>query len=167
MRKHIPRLLLIYRYLARVLDWLPKLDMASSLTSTPAFISSVWELQTMYFPRSRYVNWRWYFAGSKANVSCYNDIMALRSYSVLDILLPPILIMMQDCSQALSTCKCLWSLSCGGVFNMLLLLSITFHYYYNIWGCMCSTGPFQFRWLKGYIYSSCYYNHQIGENVWF
>ena len=31
--------------------------------------------------------------------------MTLRSYSVLDILLPPIIIMIQDCSQALSTCK--------------------------------------------------------------
>ena len=28
---------------------------------------------------------------------------------------------------------------------------------------MCSTDPFQFRWLKGYIYSSCYYHHQIGS----
>ena len=28
-------------------------------------------------------------------------------------------------------------------------------------GFMCSTDPFQFRWLKGYIYSSCYYHHQI------
>ena len=28
---------------------------------------------------------------------------------------------------------------------------------------MCSTGPFQFRWLRGYIHSSCYYNHQIGS----
>ena len=44
---------------------------------------------------------------------------------------------------------------------MLLVLSITFHCHYNIWGCMCSTGPFQ--WLKGYIYSSCYYHHQIGS----
>ena len=26
---------------------------------------------------------------------------------------------------------------------------------------MCSTGPFQFRWLKGY--GSCYYHHQIGS----
>ena len=26
---------------------------------------------------------------------------------------------------------------------------------------MCSTGPFQYRWLKGYIYSSCYYHYQI------
>ena len=53
---------------------------------------------------------------------------------------------------------------CGGVpSNMLLVLSITFHCHYNIWGCMCSTGPFQFRWLKGYIYSSYYYHHQIGS----
>ena len=28
---------------------------------------------------------------------------------------------------------------------------------------MCSTGPFQYRWLKGYIYSSCHYHHQIGS----
>ena len=28
---------------------------------------------------------------------------------------------------------------------------------------MCSTGPFQHRWLKVYIYSSCYYHHQIGS----
>ena len=28
---------------------------------------------------------------------------------------------------------------------------------------MCSTGPFQCRWLKGYIYSSCYYHHEIGS----
>ena len=28
---------------------------------------------------------------------------------------------------------------------------------------MCSTGPFQHRWLKGYIYSSCYYHHQMGR----
>ena len=46
--------------------------------------------------------------------------------------------------------------SCGGVVNMLLVISITSYFHYNIWGCMCSTGPFQYRWLKGYIYSSCY-----------
>ena len=28
---------------------------------------------------------------------------------------------------------------------------------------MCSTGPLKYRWLKGYIYSSCYYHHQIGS----
>ena len=53
--------------------------------------------------------------------------------------------------------------SCGTVFNKLLVLSITVYFHYNIWGCMCSTGPFQYRWLKGYIYSSCYYHHQIGS----
>ena len=53
--------------------------------------------------------------------------------------------------------------SCGGVFNMLIVLSITFYFYYNRWGCMCSTGPFTYRWLKGYNYSSCYYHHQIGS----
>ena len=31
----------------------------------------------------------------------------------------------------------------------------------DIRGCMCSAGPFQYRWLKGYIYSSWYYHHQI------
>ena len=53
--------------------------------------------------------------------------------------------------------------SCGGVSNMLLVLSITFYFHYNIWGCICSTGPFKYRWLKRYIYSSCYYHHQIGS----
>ena len=60
------------------------------------------------------------------------------SYSVLDILLPSIIII-QDCSWALATCK--YS-SCGGVVNMLLVLSITFYFHYNKWDCMCSTGPF-------------------------
>ena len=44
---------------------------------------------------------------------------------------------------------------------MLLVLSITFYFHYDILGCMCSTGPFTYMWLKGYIYSSCYYHHQI------
>ena len=43
----------------------------------------------------------------------------------------------------------------------LLVLSITSYSHYNIWGCMCSTGPFQYRWLKWYIYSSGYYHYQI------
>ena len=54
-------------------------------------------------------------------------------------------------------------LSCGDVFNMLLVLSITFYFHYTIWDCICSTGQFQYRWLKGYIHSSCYYHHQIGS----
>ena len=47
---------------------------------------------------------------------------------------------------------------------MLLVLSITFYFHFNIWVCMCSTGLLQYRWLKGYIYSSCYYHNQIGSN---
>ena len=31
-----------------------------------------------------------------------------------------------------------------------------------MWGCMCSTGPLNFRWW-GYIYNSSYYHHQIGN----
>ena len=46
---------------------------------------------------------------------------------------------------------------------MLLVLSITSYFHFNIWGCRCSTGPFQYRWLKGYIYCSCYYHRQIGS----
>ena len=65
--------------------------------------------------------------------------MALGSYSVLYILLPTIIIIIQDGSQALEICKCLWSLSCGGVPNMLLVFSITFHCHQYSWGCMCST----------------------------
>ena len=61
--------------------------------------------------------------------------MALRSYSVLDILLPTIISIMQECSQALNICKCLWSLSCGGVSNMLLFLSITFAI--TLYGVVC------------------------------
>ena len=76
--------------------------------------------------------------------------MALRSYCVLDILLHSIIIV-QDYSQALNTYVC--RVSCGGVFNTLLVLSISFYFHYDMWGCLCSTGPFQL--LKGYIYSSC------------
>ena len=57
---------------------------------------------------------------------------------------------------------CKWSLSCRCLSNMLLVLLISFCHYY-IQGCVCSTCPFQFRWLKGYIHSSCYYHHQIGS----
>ena len=60
--------------------------------------------------------------------------LTLRSYSVLDILLPPIIIIMQECSKALKTCKRLQGLSSGGVSNM-LLLSITF--VINIYGGVC------------------------------
>ena len=53
--------------------------------------------------------------------------------------------------------------SCGGVSNTLLVLSITYYFYYNIWGCTCSNGLFTYRRLKGYVYRSCYYHHQIGS----
>ena len=42
---------------------------------------------------------------------------------------------MQECSHALKICKCLWSLSCGGVSNMRLVLSITF--VTTIYGVAC------------------------------
>ena len=35
---------------------------------------------------------------------------------------------------------------------MLLVQSVSFYFNYNICGCMCSTGPFKYRWLKGYIF---------------
>ena len=69
---------------------------------------------------------------------------------------------MQDCSRTwphINVCR----VSCGGVVNMLLFLSIIFYLHFNIWGCIYSTGPFQLRWLKGYLHSSCYYHHQIGS----
>ena len=70
---------------------------------------------------------------------------------------------MQDCSQALKICKCLWSLSCGSVSNKLLVISIAFHCHYYVWGCIYSIGPFQFRRLKGDIHSTRYRHHQIGS----
>ena len=49
--------------------------------------------------------------------------------------------------------------------NMLLILSVTFHCHNYKWGRMCSTVPFQFSLLKGYIHSSCYNHHQIGSII--
>ena len=46
---------------------------------------------------------------------------------------------------------------------MYLHFHLYIYIYICIWGCMCSTYPFQFRWLRGYIHSSCYYHHQIGS----
>ena len=62
-------------------------------------------------------------------VSLTGFIIALRSYSVIDIFLPTIIIIILECLHALKMCKFLWSLSCGGVPNMLLVLSITFHFH--------------------------------------
>ena len=55
--------------------------------------------------------------------------MALKSYPVLDILLPSIIIIVQDYSQAPNTYINVCRVSCGGVFNMLLVLSITFDFH--------------------------------------
>ena len=52
--------------------------------------------------------------------------MALRSYSVLDILLPPIIIITH-----VNACR-----ACGCVSNMLLVLLITFYCHHNIWDCV-------------------------------
>ena len=47
---------------------------------------------------------------------------------------------------------------------MLLVLSITFYFFITIYGVVCvQLAHFSSRWLKGYIYSSCYYHHQIGS----
>ena len=56
--------------------------------------------------------------------------MALRSYSVIDIILPPL-------SSLCKSAHMRWkqSLSCGGVSNMLLVLSITFDI--KIFGVVC------------------------------
>ena len=43
------------------------------------------------------------------------------------------------------------------------MISLPLHLHQYIWSSMCSSGPFQFRWLRGYIHSSCYYHHQIGN----
>ena len=85
----------------------------------------------------------------------YNNFLVKTTYLMLQNWLPRVSIL-----------ECLYCRvsSFGCVSNMWLVLSIIFHCHYNIWGCMCSTCPFQFRWLKGYIYSPCYhYHHQIGS----
>ena len=80
--------------------------------------------------------------------------MAIRSYSALGMLLPPIIIMAHDYSHALSTINACWVYHVETVSKMGLVLLITFC---NIWVCMCWTGPFEFRWLKGYIYNPSSY----------
>ena len=64
--------------------------------------------------------------------------MVLRSYSVLGILLPSIIIIVHHCP----------------IDYLLFSLQYMGLYVFN-W-------PISVRWLKGYIYSSCYYHHQIG-----
>ena len=82
-------------------------------------------------------------------------IIVFMKYSVLDMLQPLIVIIMQDCSQALET----YGQKSGGVSKCLLSFSIRECLWYvvgslghilylfcNKWGCMCSTEPFYFRW---------------------
>ena len=76
---------------------------------------------------------------------------------------------MQECSQALKTCKRLWSLSCGGVSNMLLVFSIIFAI--KIYGVVCvqlthfSSGDWKniYIYIYIYIYIPCYHHHQVGS----
>ena len=57
--------------------------------------------------------------------------------------------------------KCLLGTSCQ---ECVLDGISSFDYLFcNIWGCMCWPGPFEFRWLKGYIHIPFYYHHQIGS----
>ena len=53
--------------------------------------------------------------------------------------------------------------SCGGVFNMLLVLLITFHFNTIYWVVCIQLTHFSSRWVKGNIYSSWYYHHKIGS----
>ena len=76
------------------------------------------------------------------------------------MLLPPIIIMAHDYSHALNTINACWVYHVESVSKIGLVLRLPFC---NIWGCMCWAGPFEFRWLKGYIYNPSYYHHQIGS----
>ena len=76
------------------------------------------------------------------------------------MILPPIIIMTHDYSHALSTKNASLVYHVEIVSKMGLVLSIKLC---NIWGCMCWTGPFESRLLKGYIYNPSYYHHQIGS----
>ena len=114
--------------------------------------------------------------------------MALRSYSVFDILLPTIIIIIQECSQALKICKCTWSLSCGVVLNMLsslctfiwkhwtykmpvryilssvsVRLSIFSHLFIILYMGLCVFSlPISLVMIER-IYTLSYYHHQIGS----
>ena len=92
---------------------------------------------------------------------CTKVIYFIKTFQHEAIWVTSAIIIMLECSQALKICKCLWSLACVGVSNMLLVPSITFYCNYYIWGCMFLTDPFQFRWLNRYIQSSCCYHLQI------
>ena len=71
------------------------------------------------------------------------------------------IIMMQDYSQALSTGSVCWAYPVESVSKMELVLSVTFFWKYM--SCICSTGPFEFRWLKRYICNPSHRHHQIAS----
>ena len=75
------------------------------------------------------------------------------------MLLPPIIIMTHDYSYALNTRMLVGYIMSRVCLRWDLFFGLPFC---SIWGCMCWTGPFEFRWLKGYIYNPCYH-HQIGR----
>ena len=59
-------------------------------------------------------------------------------------------------------CKCLFDIFCREcVWDA--VSSVGYHPYFlrNVRGCMCSTGPFKFRWSRRYIHNSSYYHHQL------
>ena len=81
--------------------------------------------------------------------------MALMLYAVLDIYCLPLSSLCKTTLRHWNHIN-VWRVSCGGVSNMLLVLSITVYFHYNIRGCVWLTGPFQYRLLKGYIYCSAH-----------
>ena len=82
-----------------------------------------------------YFNFHLYCLHGLWGVSKAEYILALRSHSVLDILLPAIITIMQDYSQALNTYKWLQNIWCVDAASPIDWSP--FYYYWNIWFCMC------------------------------
>ena len=80
-----------------------------------------------------------------------------RPYSVLGVLLPLIIIKMQDYSRAFNTENTCRVYSVENVPKTELVFRLPF---YNIWSCTCS---FEYRWLTGYICNPFYYHLQTGS----
>ena len=56
-----------------------------------------------------------------------------------------------------------WVYSVKTVYNVVSSLRYLTYFLRKMWGCMCWTGPFKFRWSRRYIQNSSYYLHQIGS----
>ena len=56
-----------------------------------------------------------------------------------------------------------WVYSLKTVYNVVSSLRYLTYFLHKMWGCMCWTGPFKFRWSRRYIQNSSYYLHQIGS----